>query len=102
LVKADPGDDGELRGHNGRHWRNVEKFVEHPSFEELNGGLKEIDPEANLLIVCSAIKAHTDPWQRKKCCTTCSSANGSVAEEETSCRLIFNANSGKDFVRQIA
>ena len=52
LVKADPGDDGELRGHTGRHWRNVEKFVDHPSFEELNGGLKEIDPEANILIVC--------------------------------------------------
>ena len=52
MVKADPGDDGELRKHTGRHWRNVEKYVEHPNFEELNGGLKEIDPGANLLIVC--------------------------------------------------
>ena len=52
LVKADPGDDGELRGHTGRHWRNVEKFAEHPSFEELNEGIKEIDPEANILVVC--------------------------------------------------
>ena len=32
LVKADPGDDGKLRGHTGRHWRNLEKFVESPSF----------------------------------------------------------------------
>ena len=52
LVRADPGDDGELRGHTGRHWRNLEKFVAHPSFAELNGGLKDIDPEANILVVC--------------------------------------------------
>ena len=52
LVRADPGDDGELRGHTGRHWRNVEKFVAHPSFAELNEGLKDIDPEANILVVC--------------------------------------------------
>ena len=100
LVKADPGEDGELRGHTGRHWRNLEKFVAHPSFAELNEPLKDINPKANILVVCFCNQGRHRPVAKKKCYTTCSKANGPKDEEEQSRRLICNTNSG-DFAHRI-
>ena len=51
LVAADPGDDRSLRGHTGRHWRNVGNFVNHPSFIGLHDDLKEAEGDKPFLVV---------------------------------------------------
>ena len=51
LVAADPGDDRSLRGHTGRHWRNVGNFVNHPSFIGFNDDLKEAEGDKPFLVV---------------------------------------------------
>ena len=78
MVGRDPGDDGSLQGHIGRHWQNVINFVDHESFAPLNEDLKEVRGDKPLLIVCVcnqgkhrsvANKEGIDPWRTKKYCT---------------------------------
>ena len=53
LIK-DPRDDKYLRGHAGRHFKTVEKLVDHKDFVRMNEPLQEVD-DLPVLIICACI-----------------------------------------------
>ena len=66
-VKADPGDDMSLRGHTGRHWKTVEKLVDHREFEDMNEPLKLLHLDKKNLVINVCVKGRHRSVANKEC-----------------------------------
>jgi hypothetical protein len=71
-VKADPGDDMSLRGHTGRHWKTVEKLVDHKEFVEMNSPLQQLRLDKKNLVINVCVQGrHTVQLRTRSASSGC-------------------------------
>jgi len=66
-IKADPGEDKSLRGHCGRHWKNVQNHVDHKDFVDLNSPLKELRIDKKNLVINVCVQGRHRSVANKEC-----------------------------------
>jgi hypothetical protein len=66
-IKRDPGEDKSLRGHCGRHWKNVQNHVDHKDFVDLNSPLKELRIDKKNLVINVCVQGRHRSVANKEC-----------------------------------
>ena len=66
-IKRDPGEDKSLRGHCGRHWKNVQNHVDHKDFADLNSPLKELRIDKKNLVINVCVQGRHRSVANKEC-----------------------------------
>ena len=66
-IKADPSEDMSLRGHCGRHWKNVQNHVDHKDFVDLNSPLKELRIDKKNLVINVCVQGRHRSVANKEC-----------------------------------
>ena len=66
-IRADPGDDWSLRGHTGRHYKMVERIVDHPDFVGMNMPLQDIRDDQKSLVNNACVHCRHRSVANKEC-----------------------------------